>query len=672
MKSVIFPAILLAITLSILSSPLFAQTVDTTSIIGEKASQEFEAKVRDYARTTMPTTSHGLEFDESLRPFYHGVASGDPLPDRVILWTRITPEKDQTIDVIWKIATDPELQQVVNTGSVITDQSHDYTVKVDATNLQPGTTYYYGFTAFGRNSLTGRTKTAPAGPVNQLRFAVASCSNYQQGYFNAYANMAKRDDLDAVLFLGDYIYEYEEGGYGYSDEVGRGHEPDNEIVTLDDYRIRHSYYKLDPDLRRLHQQVPFIAVWDDHESTNDSYKNGAENHQPETEGDWEVRKANSINAYFEWMPIREVPENESKKVYRTFRYGDLADIIMIDTRLEGREKQAEDEDDPELMDPDRTILGKEQFDWLTEQLTESTAQWKIIGNQVMMAQLQGFVNLDAWDGYPTERDRLLELIEKQKLDNVVLVTGDIHSSWASDISRNPYDPEVYDWETGRGALAVEFVTTSISSANFNEINGQPPRNPGSIATEAALKAGNKHLKFVEVDSHGYIVVDVTPQQVQADWFYADTILVRKPGEHFAAGFFVADKENHLSPSTTPAPEKTVTPKPAPILPPGTITDVQDKDSVADKGFAVVGNYPNPFGKATLINYMVSEEQPITAGVYNQSGSRVAVLLDGKPHEAGVYSIEFDGSTLPSGTYYYKIEGNDGVALTRKMTLHKTN
>ncbi|MBI3259327.1 MAG: alkaline phosphatase D family protein, partial [Ignavibacteriae bacterium] len=336
-----------------------------------------EQNVVTYTRPFAKVEHVSMNFDSKLKPFYHGVASGDPLDDRVILWTRVTPETDGVIEVKWKIATDTLLRNVVLSGNTTTDESKDYTVKVDAIGLKAATTYFYGFEAFGRKSLTGRTRTAPIGSVEHLRFAVVSCSNYQQGFFNAYGRIAERKDLDAIIHLGDYIYEYAEGEYGYSKEVGRGHRPKNEAISLTDYRIRHSFYKLDPDLRRAHQQHPFIPIWDDHESANDSYKDGADNHDSTKEGSWNDRKYSSQQAYFEWMPIR--PQSNSNKIYRKISYGNLLDLILLDTRLEGRDKQLGtiDTAHQRVIDTsvwkssNRTILGDEQCNWFFDKLQHS-------------------------------------------------------------------------------------------------------------------------------------------------------------------------------------------------------------------------------------------------------------------------------------------------------------
>ncbi|WP_116126379.1 alkaline phosphatase D family protein [Lewinella sp. IMCC34183] len=281
---------------------------------------------------TRPWTGARPQLAEAdLRPFYHGVASGDPLADRVIFWTRVTPDTvdGRSIRGEWCVATDPGLEDLVQEGTFTIEGETDYTVKVDVDGLAPATTYYYSFSALGRDSLTGRTKTTPTGATaDHLRFGVVSCSNFQAGYFNAYGRLAERNDLEAVIHLGDYIYEYANREYGntevWDDRIVA---PDREIVSLEDYRNRYSTYRLDSDLRHLHQQHPIISVWDDHESANDSYETGASNHQPGDEGSWTDRKEWSRRAYFERLPIRETG---NRSIYRTISYGDLADLIMLD------------------------------------------------------------------------------------------------------------------------------------------------------------------------------------------------------------------------------------------------------------------------------------------------------------------------------------------------------
>jgi len=463
--------------------------------------------------------------------FAHGVASGDPLPDAVLLWTRVTPTPDSTpgsgqgptVTVTWEIATDPAFAAIVGSGGASTGPGQDHTVKTDATGLAPATTYYYRFRLDSAVSNVGVTRTAPAAAaaVARLRFGVVSCSNLPQGHFAAYRYLAERGDLDAVLHLGDYIYEGGGGGV-------RPHEPTHEILTLADYRQRHAQYKTDEHLRRLHATVPFIATWDDHEIANDAWSGGAENHQPDTEGDYAARKAAAHQAYFEWMPVR----NEADKLYRRLRFGLLAELSMLDLRSYRSQQVGIGNGGTD--DPSRTMTGAEQMAWLENGLRTSGAQWKLVGNSVMIAPLQlpplpadllaalakllglpseGIsINPDQWDGYAVDRRRLLGTLADNGVRDTVFLTGDIHSSWASDVPRNaglyPLSPSV----------ATEFVCTSVTSDNFDEILGTPPRTT-SLVLEAALQALNRHIKYCELDSHGASVLEVTPAGTQMDWYY---------------------------------------------------------------------------------------------------------------------------------------------------------
>ena len=299
--------------------------------------------------------------------FPHGLASGDPLQDRVILWTRVAGPPET--DVRWSVAADSDMRKVVARGTRRTDRSRDWTVKIDVTGLDGGTTYFYQFEAFGERSPLGRTRTLPVGRVERLKLAFTSCANMPSGYFNVYACIAERDDLDAVVHLGDYLYEFANVVYGDGSRLGRTPVPDREILTLGDYRVRHAQYKRDPDLRELHRRHPFIAVWDDHEIANNAWRDGGSNHQP-LEGDWEARKAAATRAYFEWMPIRENVSGAGP-IYRSFPFGDLADLVMLDTRLVGRDQQPRFDDLAAMNHPNRTLLGAAQESWLLSELDRS-------------------------------------------------------------------------------------------------------------------------------------------------------------------------------------------------------------------------------------------------------------------------------------------------------------
>ncbi len=603
-----------------------------------------------------------LPYDTLYAPFYHGVASGDPLPDRVIIWTRVTPQNDNPIDVEWKMATDPELTNIIQTGTFTTNADRDFTVKIDVGDLSPGSTYYYNFSALGVNSMTGRTRTVPVGNVSKLRFAVASCSHYQQGYFNAYSRIADRTDLDAVIHLGDYIYEYGPGT-DFADSL-RQYEPDHEILSLEDYRTRHSLYKLDPDLRRAHQQHPFFTVWDDHEVANNAWLAGAENHNP-GEGDYMERKTNAIQAYFEWMPIRDPETGQSPKVYRSVRYGDLADLIMLDTRLEGREEQIPF-DDPETNNPDRTILGHVQADWLLSELTNSTAKWKVLGNQVVFTTINtlGLVdNNDMWDGYPAERLKVADLIDSLQIKNFVVLTGDIHLGIAADITLDPQG--TYNPDTGEGAFGVEFVSTSITSANDEAL---PSGIPVALAQTLALNA-NPHAKYINIADHGYYVLDLDNERAQADWYVIDTKLAPSTVESFNASRYTLDQTSHLLTSATPSPDNPNAPEPAPVftstLSPNTNPIVKPTGSVL-----FIAAYPNPSsGNEIHLHYALSKHQNLTATLHDLSGKQLTVMLN-EIQLPGIYTLKMNTQALPNGTYICRFVAQDGSSASRKIVIQR--
>lgn len=501
-------------------------------------------------------TDTGPQWDAGPAPtgtFQHGVASGDPFTDSVILWTRVS-EQTAPVSVDWEVSATPDFATLVTMGSFDTDASRDFTVKVEATGLGAGTTYYYRFRLAGTTSPIGRTRTAPEGSVDRLRFVICSCSSYAHGFFHGYRHIAERADLDAVVHLGDYIYEYGTGQYGSV----REYDPPHEILTLDDYRRRYRHYRLDADLQAAHRQHPFLTVWDDHETADNSWAMGAENHDG-AEGSWNDRLAAASQAYREWMPFRESLEGERLRLYRTLRYGNLVDLILLDTRIWARDEQAMGATDPAIMDDSRTLLGTDQEAWLFEQLRTSTAQWKVLCQQVMMAQLPLFLNTDAWDGYPGQRERLLSFLADNptgERNDVIVLTGDIHSSWASDLTSDPVDPVLYTPDTGEGSLAVEFVCPGISS-------------PGAgMALEDILRrrlpTEGPHIKYFDLYRRGYIVLDLDTSRAQAAWFHiADVTSIAGSEQSFSAAWETATGTNHLVESTSPAMPRTDAPDLAP-------------------------------------------------------------------------------------------------------------
>ena len=485
--------------------------------------------------------------------FRHGVASGDPQRDRVVLWTRVTPDgNDQTVDVEWMMARDARMSRPIARGAARTSAARDFTVKIDASALEPGTTYYYRFAARGARSMIGRTRTLPARPTRRVRVALASCANYPFGFFNVYGRIAARPDLDAVLHLGDYIYEYPNAGYsngtGDGRPLGRVPVPDRELLTLDDYRARYAQYREDPDLQAAHRQHPFIVIWDDHETANNAWREGAANHNP-GDGEWPTRRDAAVRAWREWMPVRDTPGADFR-LYRHFAFGDLADLLMLDTRLEGRDRQATSRDELAAIEAaSRQMLGAAQEEWVFEELRDSAAgnrPWQILGQQVMFAPQTPAGTpagaTDSWDGYRAARNRVFDAEAGAGAKHLIVLTGDVHSAWAYDLARDPFGAK-YDAKTGRGAIGSEIVAPSVTS-------------PGGPAADrvAALHTARPHLKWVEGHQRGYVVLDLTPERMQADWWFVPTITERSASEQFAKGMVAEAKHPGLveaaSPSTT--------------------------------------------------------------------------------------------------------------------------
>lgn len=491
--------------------------------------------------------------------FRHGVASGDPLPDGVIIWTRVTVSDDAApgsglgdpATVRWEIAADERFASIAASGAVTTSADADHTVKVDVSGLAPGLEYFYRFSALGQTSPVGRTRTAPAATdtPDRLRFGVVSCANWEAGYFGAYRHLAARTDLDAIVHLGDYIYEYGRGKYGGRTGSVRPHDPANEVVSLADYRIRHAQYKTDPDLLGLHAALPFICTWDDHESADNSWSGGANNHDPATEGNWADRRAASARAYLEWMPVRASGSGADVRIYRRLRFGTLAELAMLDLRSYRDQEAKPGANWREADNPARTITGKAQMEWLTAGLASAPVRWKLVGNSVMIAPLvfpplepattaaitstMGFpqsgpsLNGDQWDGYTADRTRLFRAIVDQQISDVLFLTGDIHSSWAADL---PLDAAGYP---GGATAGAEFVVPSVTSTSIGDM-----LRANSAPIAESIKTVNHHLRYVELDAHGYGVLEVTADQAQMDWYYLLDVADPNSGVRYGASFAV--------------------------------------------------------------------------------------------------------------------------------------
>ncbi|MFJ2695258.1 alkaline phosphatase D family protein [Streptomyces rochei] len=470
--------------------------------------------------------------------FLHGVASGDPLPDGVLLWTRVTPVPEAVpgsgtgpdTEVDWVVATDRDFTNVVAKGSVTATAASDHTVKADVRGLEPATDYWFRFSAGPTDSPAARTRTAPAADaaVAGLRFGVVSCANWEAGHFSSYRHLAARGDLDAWLHLGDYIYEYGSGEYGTRDTVVRPHAPAHEILALADYRVRHGRYKTDPDLQALHATAPVVAIWDDHEIANDTWSGGAENHTEGAEGAWTARQAAAKQAYFEWMPVRPAIAGTT---YRRLRFGKLADLSLLDLRT--FRSQQVSLGDGKVDDPERTLTGRAQMDWLKSGLASSDTTWRLVGNSVMispfaigsipaellkpLAELLGLpkeglaLNTDQWDGYTDDRRELLAHLRANGVRNTVFLTGDIHMAWANDV---PHNAATYPLSA---SAATEFVVTSVTSDNLDDIVKVPEGTVSAVAAPV-IRAANRHVHWVDTDRHGYGVLDVTAERTQMDFY----------------------------------------------------------------------------------------------------------------------------------------------------------
>lgn len=493
-----------------------------------------------------------------------GVASGDPTHSRIILWTHTR----EPVALTWQLAKDLAFKQLVQSGAGKTSLAQDCTFKVDVTGLEPGTTYYYRFVTKDGQSEPGRTKTLPAGEPDSLNIAVASCSNYPFGYFNAYHHIATDESVDFVLHLGDYIYEYGQDSWG--DEQGRKlnrrHQPANEIVSLTDYRTRHRQYKTDNGSRLMHASHPLIPTWDDHESANNPYMDGAQNHQPE-EGDWVTRRAASIQAYYEWMPLREPAEQASKaQLWRHFEFGNLATLTTIETRHTGRGKQIDyAEQLPQIQseqtlrhfiesvlgDPSRSMLSVAMENFLNEHLAASVrqgAQWRLIGNQIPMARTHvpaatelslppalasnpaiaqhfGYfmalgkydlpIYLDTWDGYPVAREKFYQLCQSAKATDLIVLTGDSHAFWANQLFAGDGD-----------AMGVELGTAGITSPGDFETFG--PVLAGEFDQRVAQH--NREILWTDCQHRGYVKVELSPQTAIASFIAVSNIT----SEHYSA------------------------------------------------------------------------------------------------------------------------------------------
>jgi len=476
-----------------------------------------------------------------LSVFEHAVASFDPTATSILLWTRLS--EDMTW-ASWLLARDPELTDVVATGGESTGPDRDHTIVVDVDDLEPATSYWYRFMAGEELSPVGRTRTLPAGHVEGIRIGTACCARYSVAPLGVYRALAERE-VDLVLHLGDYIYE-DAGEKGH-----RTHDPPHTAITQDDYRRRLAQLRSDPDAQALHLRHPMVAIWDDHDLSDNAWRDGAKHHDPTRHGPWSVRAAAAAAARQEWLPQRLRDEADPKLTWRAVPIGDLAELILLDTRLVGRDRQAGDDEGPSLGDPARSLLGDEQRAWLRERLLDMTRPWAIVASGVVVNSIElpwprplasmnrllpnGYAMLDGhvmhddqWDGYPAERERVVSWIVERAAagGRTVLLSGDVHSSWAFT---GPTD------STG-APVAVEFTTPAVSSAAMGRAH-----YPGLWRMLDRAANGLDHVAWCDVTARGYTILEIGPDEVRSEWWFVQPYVEDPSAEAELAAVFVTER-----------------------------------------------------------------------------------------------------------------------------------
>jgi alkaline phosphatase D len=463
--------------------------------------------------------AYGAPARHGADPFTLGVASGDPAPRGVVLWTRLAPEPlradggmpARPVEVRWELARDPSMRQLVDRGRATAWPSFAHAVHVEVDGLYPGREYFYRFTSGDAASRVGRTRTAPTHHVSELVFSFVTCQKWEEGFYPAYRAIA-REDLDFVAHLGDYTYEYGiENGWGPRNPQ-LPPEFAAETETLEQYRLRHALYKTDPDLQDAHAAHPFSVVWDDHEVVNDYAGDDTSLLQ---------RRANAYRAFYEHLPLRNesIPHGPDMPIYRRLTWGDLAELSFLDTRQYRDSPPCGGGEAPRCaagLDPRFTLTGPKQERWLLRGLDRSRARWNIIAQQVLMAQLDHdgdageiFWN-DSWDGYPGARNRIIQHLHSRRIDNPVVITGDWHSTFANDIK--------LDFDNPRSrTVAAEFVTPSISSNGDVPVYG-PYYGP--------MIPFNPHIKFFDGDRRGSMTARIDRRGMEVDWRIADRVASR--------------------------------------------------------------------------------------------------------------------------------------------------
>ena len=559
------------------------------------------------SQNTLPENIYG---DTAFAPFYWGVASGDPTPDGVVIWTKVQAISNPVIQTqTWQVSTDEAFLNVVASGSVDALAMNDLCVRSEVDGLEPDTYYYYRFTdtQSGNTSQVGRTKTAPIGNVEEMTLAVASCSSIYSGFFNAYRNIANNDEVDLMIHLGDYIYDFVD-----SEEQIRVPDPFPETPeNLQQWRDRHAYYLLDPDLRLARQMHPWVVIWDNHD-----FGDG-------TEGGGQ--------AFWEYVPRRDY-HNDIERIHRSYSFGNLLDLIMIDIeKFRNMDEVAPGES---------SVLSNDQRDWFLQELGNSESKWRIVGNQKMFGgwysegiplwlpipNAGGVFDDGSWDGFMAERDTVLQFVEENEIDNFMVISGDVHMSFCMDLSRDPRNGSVYDGETGDGALGVEFIPASISRGNFDESGIAEP-----IANIAADISGgiNPHHQFTNFIDHGYGIVKITPDTLTAQIWYCDKLQITDD-QTLGVEMLMLDGENRWH---------------RPGQNPSSIQDFSETDPMTI--------FPNPANETLHVRFKEDSKRDYQLRIFDTKG-RLMLSSD----SSGQLQLELSVSELNPGAYVLQASNDE--------------
>ena len=570
--------------------------------------------------TTYPPNMYG---DSLHAPFLYGVASGDPTSSQVVIWTRVDPSAGGSATLSWEIAEDPGFSNLAGSGNAVVDGSTDHTLAIDVGGLDQGRHYWYRFRdAQGNYSAVGRTKTAPSGASPNVRMAIASCSSIYSGYFNAYRRIGERDDIDLMVHLGDYVYDFVD-----ADEEIRVPDPyPQRPEDLADWRELHAYHLLDPDLRLARQQHPWVAIWDNHDIASDSIPQFLQ----------------AVQAFREYVPMRMPDANAPSRIYRSFSYGNLLDLIVLDY---------EQYYHLDSIGAELSALGSAQRTWLLDQLGNSNATWRIVANQKMFGQfsLSGFPSFipfgdgpvadsSAWDGHNLERSTILSYLDQNNIDNTVILSGDIHMSFSMDL---PLDYGSYNSSDGSGSVAVEFLPTSISRGNFDEAG-----YGGFVATlaQGAIGLANDHHVFSELESHGYGILDVRPDKAVGEYWYVEKGSVVS-GQSFEGGFQVDNAANHWNRNKLGSPT---------VYSPATEAS---KPQLASWGSYEA--FPNPAADALLVQITAFESCEYVISLRDAlTGRPVREIFKGKMAVDQFMELESNLEGLPSGPYLLEIQAGE--------------